>query len=330
MTKAVQTIVSIGDMRPREVLPIVGSAVVSGTLKSGTEASSSLTSDIRLSQEQRIKLAEALMFIVRRRAAADEFAVLLVNLMMFGSVDRIGSQTENTDAEQQRFIQDKTHDYFLRLDHRPEELEQESQEGKWEEQDTRVKTGGPVFSMEETDIVRSARVSVLAELVTVSKPSTVAPHCRLFVRLIIDVLRLDSSRTVCRAAALLARECYGCLLREQNELAEAVDDPNHHGGAPLPLAVALLSSDEELLFSTLRNHALSRGDDSERRVDDPATAVRCQEAISLREQADEAGIFTAARLVLSQSAPSPLPSILSGFRQNNSGIIQIDKMNSLG
>jgi hypothetical protein len=313
------------------VLPIVASAVATGILKPGTEAEiSSSLSDIQLSQEQRIKLAEALMFSIRRRATTDEFVQVLVNIMVFGSVERIGSQTGNPkDTGGQLLIQEETQNYFFRLD-RKEELEQETQEEKWEEQDIRLKTGGPVFAMEETDVVRSARVSVLAELASESKPSSLAPHCRLLVRLAIDILRLDSSRLVCRAASLLARELYGCLLREQDELAEAIDDPQNRSVNPIPLAVALISSDEELLLSTLQNHASSRGDESERRIHDPATTVRCQEAIRLREQAEEAGVLTAARLVLSQGELNHIPNILTSFRQNHSGIIEIDKVNSLG
>ena len=317
-------------MRPRDVLPKVATAVVTGGLKTGKAAGSSSPTDIQLSLEQRIKLAEALMFVIRRRAATDEFIQILVNIMVFGSVERIGSQPgPQKGVVGQDLLQEETHKYFFRLD-RQEELEEETQEEKWEEQDIRLKTGGPMFTMEEAGVVRSARVSVLAELVSASKPSSVAPHCDLLLRLVIDVLRLDSSRTVCRAASLLARELYASVIREQDELAEALNGPQDQSVNPLPVAVALISSDEDLLLSSLQNHASSRGDESERRVHDPTTTVRCKEAIRLREQAEKTGILTAARLILSQGKLNHIPNILTSFRQNQSRIIEIDREKSIG
>jgi hypothetical protein len=276
------------------------------------------------------------MFIIRRRATVHEFVPVLVNLMVFGSVERIGSPNNKLEKNnEQLLIQEATHKYYVQgsgqqqQQQQEEELEKESQDEKWEQQDIRLKTGGPVFAMEEADVVRAARVSVLAELASVSKPSTLAPHCKLLLRLVIDALRLDPSRPVCRAASLLARELYGCLLREQDELAEAVDR-NETATALLPLAVALISSsDEELLVSTLQNHASLNGSESDRRVTDPAASARCREALQLREQAGEAGILTAARVVITQGERLvSVPTVLTLLQQNHSGIIEIDKMKS--
>lgn len=366
--QAVQTLVAIGDIRPREVLPILSLAFVSGhvevrnktTLSALSSSSSSstllnndedvhatktasgtaaatMTDNIKLSQEQRIKLAEALMFIIRRRAATDEYVPLLVNVMIFGSNrnDRIGdmantskkNNNHNNDnafgqksiVKQRRIQQNETHRYFLGLDENDDDNNDNNNDGspktyddgyelttttttmkkeRWEEQDIRLRTGGPIFTSEEIDVVRAGRVSVLAELLSVSKSYTIASHCHIIVRLSIDVLRLETSRVVCRAAALLIRELFACVLREQyddnddsvpsdpfrTQLSSLIISNGSHLGIDdenegrykqaLALTRALISSetnassrndvasDEEVLVSILQAHAFGQGPSS--------------------------------------------------------------------
>jgi hypothetical protein len=309
--QAVQTVVAVGDMRPKEVLHVVASTVVSGVLPAGTHVTRSLSSDIEVSQEQRIKLADALIFIIRRRAIVDEFVPTMLSLMTFGSAERMSSKSNN-DKKNDNLIQSETHKYFLGDEQKENDNELATQAEKWEDQDIRLRTGGPMFKLEEFDVVRAARASVIAELVSVSKPSVVAPHCRFLARLAIDALTLDSSRAVCRSVALLAREIYGCVLRELEEAMDAVNtSTNTQTETVMPLTVALVSCDEEMLFSTLQAHASSVGDASRRRVDDPATSTRCSEAINLRRQAEESGFLAASRLVLSQgSMANGIPDFL--------------------
>lgn len=409
--------VAIGDIRPREVLPILSLALVSGTVqvkdrkndnvnddKMSTTLKTMIVTDMKLSQEQRIKLAEALMFIIRRRAATDEYVPYIVNIMVFGSKSnqRIGELSNHADVatksttskqqQHQRQLQQKeTHRYFLGLNNNDDEdddinndskdrtskyhddgfFDVTTQRERWEEQDIRLKTGGPIFVSEENDIIRAVRISVLAELIATSKPSTMANHCHIFVRLPIDVLRFETSRSVRRAAALLVRELYGCILREQyddndhvtsNKFSSSLSTsslviPNkndHHRNGndvdgqstlPLPLTRAFVSlndnnnnnnqgkrssktavvDDEEVLVSILQAHAFGRkgqiettpsSDDCEMQMSkvsmihhDPTTSIRCKEALELREEIIQIGLFTAARLLIVQEEETNNKSI---------------------
>lgn len=329
---AVQTIVALGDLHPKEVLAVVATYVVDGRISEPPSLS------VReMSQEQRIKLAEALMFIIRRRAVVDEFVPSIVHLMTYGSgaSDQISGPAETVHEQVivrdgdnlNDLIQQQTHKYFTDGDEEEQDNDERGErhgtslKEKWEAQDVRVRTGGPVFATEESDVLRSVRISVLAELVSASFPAAMSAYCSVLVRLAVDALRLDPSRAVSRAAALLSRELYSCLLREAHGLAAAISEAAVGRGtddvAPIPFAVAMLYSNEEgTLLATLRQQAAeSRGADvaaGRSRPTDPTTTVRCQEAISLRCQAEESGIFLAAQLVRAEQIKlQELPGMLT-------------------
>ena len=296
---AVQTVVAVGDVQPKKVLPVVAFTLVTGFLKAGTQVTTTLTSDIRVTQEQRIKLAEALIFIIRRRAVVDEFVPVLLSLMAFGRVQRTESNFDDRDSDD--LIQNETHKYFVGND----ELESEAK--SWEEREIRLNTGGPIFKSEEFDLVRAARASVLAEVVSNAKPSSLVPYCKLLVRLAIDTLTLDSSRIVCRSIALLVRELYSCLLSEFDTQTET----------SIPFTVAFISSDEELLFVTIQAYATGIATKSKGTFNDTATSARCKEAIILREQAEEAGFLSAARLFVMQTEANKTPNFLNIVQPND-------------
>ena len=373
---AIQTIVAVGDLHPRQVLPLVASAIVRGELSTLSQpllplsfSSSSLStpaSTIKLSQEQIIKLAEALMFIIRRRAVTNEYVPMIVNLMLYGTSTKkennvvsdnqrqdgiIDDDTQpiayqkNIDKKNGTLIQQKTHEYFTGPqnqggdddggeddDYDDDDTRRQKKEDVWEEQDIRLKTGGPIFDVEEADVVRSLRISVLSELVMSSSSSStssplssgtsIASYCRVFVRLIVDVFHLEdkSSRAVTRSAALLARELYSQLLQEAHNLATALSGTNDFSGSgsvngrssssttDIPFAVALISSDEELLLATLQNQST---------IDDPTTIARCREAVSIREQADKEGIFVAANLLIEErNKLKELPELFRNMTSN--------------
>jgi len=367
---SIQTIVAVGDLHPRKVLPLVASAIVSGELSlmsqlplplSSTLPTTKTTvssSSIKLSQEQIIKLVEALMFIIRRRAVTDEYVPMIVNLMLYGTSSK--NEEKNSGLYKRQLgqsinaisIQQETDKYFTKAYHQEDDNNNDDddtrhlkKEDVWEEKDIRLKTGGPIFDVEEADVVRSLRISVLSELVMSSSSSssatTVASYCNLFIRLIVEAFHLDSaSRAVTRSAALLGRELYTQLLRESQNLASSIAGNSAFGAGgmtnttataatEIPFAVALMSSDEELLLATLQkqlglfetgsttihsinnnnsNNDYSADDDNSSTgttvivdvLDDPTTIARCREALSIREQAEKEGIFVAACMVIEE------------------------------
>eukprot|EP00934_Nitzschia_sp_Nitz4_P009332 Nitzschia sp. Nitz4//scaffold15_size197535//88132//91644//NITZ4_001579-RA/size197535-processed-gene-0.70-mRNA-1//-1//CDS//3329537718//9322//frame0 len=303
---AVQTIVAIGDMIPVQVLPLVSAAVVSGRLSipTGTLGEEHV---IELSQEQQIKLAEALMFMIRRRATPESFVPILVNQMLFGvKSQRIKCTSVSKEGE----YAIETHNYFVQTEE--SSMPKDSAKERLEAQDIRIRTGGPVFTGETSDVVESIRVSVLAELVSVTAVHALVPFCGFFLRTLMDVMRLETSRALTRAGALLARELYSAVLREfndgQSDMSTRV--------MPVTLATAMVEADEEALATTLESYVLQGS--TKGGVLDPATEARCREALELRGEATEEGIFAAALVLRSQSESLEMvPSILTSMTSTN-------------
>ena len=133
-------------------------------------------------------------------------------------------------------------------------------------------------------------------------------------------MRLEESRPVTRAASMLARELYGIVLREQDEVTEGLaavqDGRTIPVNVSIPFTVALTSSQEtpeEVLLESVKSQVSSFSAENER-VYDPATSARCQEAILRREAANDSGILAAARLLVANQrllAPSGQLSALN-------------------
>ncbi|KAL3939682.1 MAG: hypothetical protein SGBAC_005627 [Bacillariaceae sp.] len=294
---AVQTIVSVGDMRPKKMIPLVASILVTGKWKLDSPGMAYQSIDV--TGEQRIKLAEALIFMIKRRAVVEEYVPFLIALMTFGNE----SATHNSAETEDPLFQGETHKYFMSEAKQEAGEYEPSQEELWEEMDIRLKTGGPVFKAEELDVVRAARASVLAALVSKSAPKTIASNCPLLVRLVNDTLVLETSRSVCRAITALARELYESALRELEEVLVALETTSAQlvtTRASIPFTVALVSSNEEVLHSNLVAKYNGGLTSSQHKLSDPATSARCKEALAFRQQAEETELLSCARLLVSQ------------------------------
>ena len=336
---AIQTIVAVGDLHPRRVLPKIASAIVQSQLQLGGSDTNSgkfhRAEPIQLSQEQVIKLAEALMFIIRRRAVTDEYIPILANLMLRGGSSRtlLTETSAKNDApikQDPQRIQRETDNYFVAGRIQNEETTEEAPDDGnaltkkelWEEQDIRVKTGGPVFDIEEAEIVRSLRISVLSELVASSASQAVAPYVGSLTRLAIEALHLEGrSRIVQRSAARLARELYARVLREAIDLSDALGDiEDLSASAVAPISIALVESDEEALSATLRAIGSGKSAPNNESVADSTVVARCKEAIGLRDEADQKGVFLASKLVLEEHHKlKELPVLFQGLDRPSEG-----------
>jgi hypothetical protein len=284
---AIQTIVTVADAHPAVIVPILASIVATG------RAHLSDDSEVTAVPQQCIKLTEALIFVIRRRAAIFEYLPFLINMMVYGPRN---SGAKASAAEEATLIQVQTHDYFMN-GRDASENEELSPEERREEMELRLGTGGPLFTSEEGDTVRASRITVVAELVLVALPSVSARHCSVLVRSSIDALRLDASRPVRRAGAFLANALYEALIREQNEMLDA--SPEHLRKLSFPMAVAMVSAQEEVLSAAL-DRCVTGNDlddlEGEGRVRDAATIVRCEEAMARRDEAERGGILAAGKL----------------------------------
>ena len=294
---SIQTIVSIVDILPSLSMPILVDAVVTGHMKLN-DHHLNMSKDFILSSSQRIKCTEALIFSIRRRGdAIRSYGGILMNSILHGkSCSNNGDSGHDFDSSSN--IQRETDIYF-----RPNKTahikfdEYALPSDSIEEQQVRLKTGGPVFDSEEVDVVRAACISVLSELISTIHPTAVEKYCFVLVKLGLNALRLDHSRVVRRSAAFLCRELYSCAFRELEEIdvhAKVVD---------ACFSIALVESNESLLWASLTrcvsgddvDTILFNGSSSsvkdKTRLYDSATVARCQEALDIRNSLQESGLL---------------------------------------
>jgi hypothetical protein len=304
---AVQSIVVAADISPREVIPAIGSGICSGIMS----FSASPMAEIRLTANQRIKLTEALLFIIRRRGrAVFEFVPLLMSLMLYGSpphdnVDgRLGLEAQ---------IQEKTHRYFISGNGSSED-DRESVNSSRAELDLRVRTGGPIFQLEENDVLRAGCVSILSELVSSTPPAVVARYCQVLILFATNALNLEVSRPVRRVTCMLCHELYCAVLLEHNEAVAPTANLSIHYDAK-SMAVEMVSCDEDALYSALRRCSdIKNVVVGKQRLYDPATTERCKEALEKREEIDKSGVFAAAKLYVASTKQGKLNLVVDIIR----------------
>ena len=283
----IQTLVATCDIYPSEVLPLTAYIIVKGTrdmtiLTPDTELK---TVTLSFSIEQRIKSAEALIFMIRRRGDAIYiYGRHLLDLMLFGSKQLHSAHQDksNSSSDISFDIQSQTHSYYMPSGENDRDME---------ELQVRVNTGGPVFEIEESDLLRATSISIVCELVGVLKPAAVVAYCHILVKLVIDALQLDDSRPVRRAAALLARELYSIVETELSSNGDtSVSDS---------MAVAMVCSHESILYNVLQTCVSGRDTNTagEVRYMDVATQSRCTEAIEIRNHLESMSVFDAAAMV---------------------------------
>jgi hypothetical protein len=276
---AIQTLAVISDLT-LDVAQAIGIAVAVGVFHCrGFDT-------IELTNEQRVKLTEALIQTVRRKAVVEGNLASLIDILVFRNISLPDIsplvQTEVSDAA----IHSQTHKYFSQRSDAIDSLT--TKEELWEDMDIRLKTGGPLFVAEEADLVRSGKLVLVSELISKMHPASVARYCGILTWCATNTLILSEKRIIRRSGALLARELYATLLREHF----AVDG---YGFA----MQFVMGSEHELAVMLERCAA---GEDlqdwvqNQERFFDPATVARCKEALELLCQARDAGILAAARV----------------------------------
>ena len=304
---AIQTIALLADAKPGLIVPILGKAVSIGVV----EFVESTNQRIQLSTEQRVKLAEAIISFLRRKAAVNEFLPVLMDMMAFGGP----RQSFCLSPEHGALIQKTTHDYFTTGSSGTNNSlgDDVSENDKWEGIDTRVLSGGPLFSVEESELVQAAKLSVVAELVSTMEPCITSYYCGVLVKYSIDSVRLGVSRPVRRAGALLARELFAAMIREQEE--QRASGPS----GQVPFAVSMVASHEDWLATALQRclqqHDLNDLSYGKQRFGDSATEARCKEALGLRASAEKSGILPASRLLHTSKDPAISPFLFETLRE---------------
>jgi Required for nuclear transport of RNA pol II C-terminus 1 len=300
---AIQTVSVLADAKPMLALHVLGNLVA--TSRSIMPDSSELS----VSPAERVKLTEALIFSIRKRATVCEHIPFLVDLLVYGPTHQDDRQVQFSSRQE---IAAKTHEYFLGTAETGFNCDESSSEDCHGEHRLRLSTGGPVFTAEEDDVVRSCRISVLAELASVSSPRVLADSCFALVRAALSALRLDMSRPVRRMGALLARELYSALIREQDEVLDRLEGKLDRSSA-IPFAFAFIQADEPSLRECVSR--VRQGEDrydlgeEKERCDDPATAARCLEAQNLIAEAKRGGILDLAAGIVAINAQSQLPLV---------------------
>ncbi len=291
---SIQTLVAVSDVRPYDILPLMSEAIARGQLNISVAnvKAGVVFVEVLLTPEQRIKAIEALIFIIRRRGdGIFIYGASLLDTMLFGPRKNEDSRDLKLgcDGQTAHLIQRQTHLYFMGA---ASEAVDDDDVG---EKKIRVLSGGPIFSSEETDVLRAGAISVVCELISMLNPITVASYCHVLVRLATDALQLDASRPVRRIAACLARDLYTCVRKE----AISLSGGNQDCTSSMTMAVAIVDAGEENLYSVL-SRCVSVDElavTSRPSIVDPATQSRSQEAIDIRLDLEAMGVLQAATVI---------------------------------
>jgi hypothetical protein len=320
---AVQTLVALGETLSPETIPDMATAVATGKMDLLANDSEPL---LELSNEQRCKMADSLTFLIRRSAKRGQLVPSLINTMLFSKNGRISDNSSEEAKDEMSNILQQTHSYFRNTRSEDEDTDGETLEDQRAEMDIRLRTGGPVFDVEEADAVRAARVSVVSELVSTCDPSSIAPYGRMLAEMCISALRLENSRMVTRASALLARELYGAVLREYEMLQQ--QSSLAFENKQKSLAMSFFGTREDLLQVLLQEHASLVDDKTESSSlwKDPATSARCVEALGLRDQLEQAGLIAVTRLAIAANEEDTTPKMLQVVNQSSSNKARITEV----
>ena len=227
------------------------------------------TSNTKYSNPQRLKLTDALHFIIRRRGTAiHTYIPTLLPYLFYHKpppMKRVCDDSLNTE------IWAQTHQYFQTSD-------DDESDNNLEEKQIRFSTGGPLFDVEEDELVRAACIHIVAELLscTTTTLNVWIPHVSSLLHMCRNALVLDSlsSRPIARAASLCCRELYSTLYNQS----ETTD-----------FFVQVVSCGEESLFHTLVQQQST--------TNDAATKSRCEEAIEYRQLLHDSGILQSAQFL---------------------------------
>ena len=295
---SIQTLVAISDVCPTEIMPLMGSIVAKGvvTIEVIHPDSNVTSGELSLTPEQRIKATEALIFMIRRRGdGIFAYGPSLLEMMLYGQIRAEGQSVANNMLNDGApySIQSETYSYFTRDESTSTAGTDIQNESARDEKKIRLNTGGPVFSMEETDVLRSGAISVVCELVSVLDPAIVASFCHVLVRLATDALQLDASRPVRRLAASLARDLYACTMKEVTSQNGSTRECSS------TMAVAIMNTSEQIMFDTLSRCASANDTpvNGKSRLVDISTQSRCAEAIEIRLELEAMGVLQAAALI---------------------------------
>jgi len=272
---AVSTMAALGDVEPARTLTVLGSIVGQGIVELHTKNPGD-PAVVVATQAQRAKAAEALTFVIRRRGPAlASHTAGLVEDLLFGCAAPVSILSPPLDE-----IGHTTHAYFITDD--------ETDMDKSAARQRRLQTGGPLFTPEEEDTVRSGCLSALVEVVLVLPPERVAQHVSTLVPVCRDALRLEQGRPVRRAAALLAGALYSSLLAETHA---ALDQAKPTISL---LALELVRAGEYTLYLCLEENADVRMATLPKSCVDHATACRCVEALEARQGVRQYGVLALA------------------------------------
>lgn len=190
----VQAVSALGDACPGMIIPPLAISLSRGYTPCEEGG------NIVLTLSQRVKVAEALIFVIRRRGnAIGQHARNLMQELLVG----VSAGAKVDVGYQQRLFQ-ATHSFFDRgyasvHENAPEEgslPDEHSGTCAGEEQMLRINTGGPLFVEEENSAVIAGCISCLTEVLAVVAPSFIVSVLPVLASLCIDALRLECTRPV--------------------------------------------------------------------------------------------------------------------------------------
>jgi len=329
---AIQAVSAIADTHPSFVLPILAKGLTVGTLfLSISEETNYLSENTQrtLTKSQRIKIAEAIIFAIRRRgeAISQHYKGLVVELLRAcnsKSMNSVDASKTTSNKETITKIQTETELFFKR----GSQTFDDEDENDMDERLIRYKTGGLVFDVEEEDVVKSCCFMCLSEIICILPPQLLAPHCAEIINLCKNSLQFDSSRPIRRAACLLSGDLYRSILNHHPNFSEASSAENLEDS--LFIAVEMVLSNEESLFLSLQQCFNSfNASKGIKPLSDPSTLTRCEEALATRSICEELGILSAARVLANSKGKSHIPRVIQNMLGTDESTNTVRSMNGL-
>ncbi|KAL7570375.1 hypothetical protein ACA910_017213 [Epithemia clementina (nom. ined.)] len=263
----------------RQFFPIMMEGIATGALVA-------LGQRQLLSLDQRVKLTEVTITVLRRSPSAlHDHAASVFDVLLYGKAT---SETRTTKYTE---IQKITLDFFEQSD----SPMSEDKDCDWQEKKIRLNTGGPLFKVEEPDLIRAALLSLASETVILAPPALSARYCAGLMECSIKSLSFQTARTIRRSGALLAYSLFSAVIREMEE-AFLVDGAMKQ----CPMTMAMIKSGEDVLAAIL-GRCCAGIDSSDGSLADPATVARCEEALAARDRAENGGMLAAGRIALDRA-----------------------------
>ncbi|GMI27215.1 hypothetical protein TrCOL_g9471 [Triparma columacea] len=276
---AVQGMVDVCDVEPEFGFGVLANVVGRGKVEIEGEV-------ILADAATRVKAAEAIGMAARKREEGGiKFEVLRDAVEVIGEVFKEwGSGRGEAGREERRMIDKGTRGWFEK-GRKNEADGEEDEDTSWSEMSVRLQTSGPIYGTEESSMPVASALMLFSSFASTLGTKAVTKFIGGWVTLATDTLRGQKSRTVRRAAGMLAE---GVLLRGLRDLENGDVETLREiegGGKGRRLIEAIKTGAEKGGWGGGKERGLGEGGEGR----DEGVKVRCEDAVKVWEEIERLG-----------------------------------------